>query len=328
VAGSTGATRRRTQRGRDARRRSRLLRSRLLRLGDRDAEPRRARRSRAAVHELPRDAHVLADPCRAAHRREPASRGRRHRRALRRRLPRLRDGARRRRGHRGRGLPCAGLRDPDGGQVAPREGLRLLGRGAEALLAVPARLRPLLRVPRRVHEPAPPPPARRGQPPGRDRPLSRRLLLHRRHHRPCDLDVPRAQGVEPAPAGVPVLRARFGPRARRRQASRYREVLGHLSRGMGRAAGAALAPPARARGHPPRAPAATAQRGAPARGAGVGRPLRPRAGAVRQAHGRVRGDGRQPRPERRPAPRRARRARRARQHHLRVHLRQRRVTRG
>ena len=37
--------------------------------------------------------------------------------------------------------------------------------GAEALVAVPAGLRPLLRLPRRLHQPAPPAPARRGQPP-------------------------------------------------------------------------------------------------------------------------------------------------------------------
>ena len=70
------------ERRRRARRRPRLLRPRLLRLGDRHAEPRRARRRRPALHQLPRHADVLADAGRAADRPEPAPGRARHRRPL------------------------------------------------------------------------------------------------------------------------------------------------------------------------------------------------------------------------------------------------------
>ena len=66
-----------------------------------------------------------------------------------------------RRGDVGRAAARRRLRDADGRQVAPGQGLRLLRRRAAALVAVPARLRPLLRLPRRLHQPAPPAPAGR-----------------------------------------------------------------------------------------------------------------------------------------------------------------------
>ena len=44
---------------------------------------------------------------------------------------------------------------PHGRQVAPRQGLRPVRRRAPPLVAVPAGLRPLLRLPRRLHQPAP-----------------------------------------------------------------------------------------------------------------------------------------------------------------------------
>ena len=131
-----------------------------------------------------------------------------------------------------------GLRHDDGGEVAPREGLGLLGRRAAALVAVPARLRPLLRDPRRVHEPAPAAPHRRGQPPRRGRPLPRRLLLHRRPHRSRDLDDQRAQGEQPGAAVLPLLRARRGARA----AARARPTTSRSTAVATTAAGTSCAP--------------------------------------------------------------------------------------
>ena len=202
--------------------------------------------------------------------------------------------------------------------------------GTASLVAVPAGLRPLLRVPRRLHQPPPPAPARRGQPRRRRRPVPRRLLLHRRPHRPRHLDDPRAQGVQPDQAVLPVLRARRGARAAARQGR------GH------RASTAAATTPA---GTPCASSATRRQQelGVIAAGTPSWRPATPSptttsrpwdeldataSGAVRPAHGGVRGHGRQHRPEPRPAARRARRAGRARQHDLHLHLRQRRVPRG
>ena len=158
--------------------------------------------------------------------REPPPGRLRHGGPHRRRVPRLRHGAAGRHRDAARDPPRPGLRDVDGGQVAPGQGLRHLRRRAAALVAVPARLRPLLRLPRRVHEPAPAAPADRGQPPGRGRPVPRRLLPHRRSHRPRHLDAAGAQGVEPRAAVLPLLRARRGARAvarpRPRTWQRYR----------------------------------------------------------------------------------------------------------
>ena len=120
-------------------------------------------------------------------------------------------------------------------------------RGSARLVAVPARVRPVLRRHRRVHEPAPPAPARAGQPSRRDRPLPRRLLLHRRHHRPRDLDDPRPEDGEPGPAVLLLRRPRRGARAAARPARGRRQVPRPLRRGLGRAARRALRPPAGAR---------------------------------------------------------------------------------
>ncbi len=194
-------------------RRPRLRRPRLLRLGDRHAQPRRAGRRGPALHELPRHPDVLAEPRLAADRREPPPGRVRHGGPRRRRLPRLRHGAAGRHRDAARDPARPRLRHADGRQVAPGQGLRHLRRRAAALVALPAGLRPLLRLPRRVHEPPPAAPADRGQPPGRGRPVPRRLLPHRRSHRPRHLDDPGAQGVEPRPALLPLLRPRGSARA-------------------------------------------------------------------------------------------------------------------
>ena len=182
----------RAQRRRHAGRRPRLRRPRLLRLGDRHAQPRPPGRRRPALHRTstsPRCARRPGPRCSpGSTRTAPAS----ARRPLRSRLPRLRHGAGRRRGHDRRDPPRPRLHHVHGRQVAPHQGLRPVRRRAPPLVAVPARLRPLLRLPRRLHQPAPPPPPGRGQPHGRGRPVPRRLLPHRRPHRPGHLDDPRA----------------------------------------------------------------------------------------------------------------------------------------
>ncbi len=64
-------------------------------------------------------------------------------------------------------------------------------------MAAAARLRPLLRRARRLHEPPPPAPPGRGQPRGRRRRVPRGLLPHRRPDRPGHRDDARGQGVRP-----------------------------------------------------------------------------------------------------------------------------------
>ena len=120
-----------------------------------DPGDRPARRGRTPLHQLPRDPAVLADPGRAAHRAEPP-----HRRdavdlQLRHRLPphaRLDHPPRR---DRGRGPPRPGLRHLRARQVAPLLDGERLGRRALRPVALPARLRPLLRVPRGRDRPVP-----------------------------------------------------------------------------------------------------------------------------------------------------------------------------
>ena len=123
VAASTHPSAGRTQRRRDPRRRPRLRGPRVLRVRDPDTQPRRARRRRCPLHELPRDADVLADACGAPHGGQQPPRRRRPRRALRPRFPRLRDGPRGQRRDRRRDVPRQRLRHSHGRQVAPDEGL-------------------------------------------------------------------------------------------------------------------------------------------------------------------------------------------------------------
>ena len=197
---------------------------------DRHAEPRRAR-ARAASRRTNFHVTPMCSPTRAALLTglEPHRAGLRHRRPLRPRLPRLRDGARarrRRRSPRSSATRPATPRWRWGSGTSPRT--PTARRRARSTRGRCQRgLRPLLRRPRRVHEPAPSAPPRRGQPPGRGRPLPRRLLLHRRHHRPRDLDDPRARRPRnPAQPFFLLLRARRGARAAARPARGHRRSTG------------------------------------------------------------------------------------------------------
>ena len=236
---------RRPEHRRGARRRPRLRRPRLLRQRDRHPQRRRPRRPRPAVHRLPLHPDVLADPGLVAHRARPPRRRRGHRRPRRPRLPRLRHGAGRRRRHPARDAAGQRLGHLHGRQVAPGQGLRPVRRRAPPLVALPAGLRPLLRLPRRLHQPAPAPPAGRGQLPRRGRHLPRRLLPHRRPRRPGPRHDQGGQGVGPGPAVLPLRRPRRGARTPARQGRRHRRPEGPLRRRLGRAPRAPLPPPAR-----------------------------------------------------------------------------------
>ena len=301
MAAAPHGARGRAERRHRARRRPRLLRPRVLRLRGPDAAPRPARRRGPALHELPRHADVLADAGGAADRAQLPRRRRGLGGARRPRLPGLRDGTRRERPDDGRTAPRCRLRHDDGRQVAPLEGHRAVALPADALVARATRLRPLLRLPRAVHEPAHAQRADGGQPPHRDRPLSRRLLLHRRRDRAGDPDDPRAEGREPAPAVLPLLRARRAPRAAARQAGRHREVPRGLRRRLGPRARGPLPAAARTRRDPGGDRAGAPEPGAWPRRASVGRTLGARADPVRPLRGALRGDGRHQRPELRPA---------------------------
>ena len=246
VAGAADAAAGRAERRRDAGRRPRLRRPRLLRLGDRHAEPRRARGARRPLART-------STPRRCARRPAPSLlTGLESHRAGFGTVAHLDPGfpgyamelpARRGDDRRDPARP-GGLRHDDGRQVAPGQGLGLLGRRSAALVAVPARASTASTGSSTRSRTCTSRTARRGQPPGRGRPLPRRLLLHRRPHRPRDLDDPRAQGEQPRAAVLPLLRPRRGARAAARPAGGHREVPGPLRRRLGPAARRAVRPPA------------------------------------------------------------------------------------
>ena len=164
VADPAASRGRRPQRGGHPPRRHRLLPLRLLRVGPRHPEHRPPGRRRAALHQLPRDPAVLADPGRAAHRPEPPHGGDAVHLQLRQRLPAHARPHHRPRRHRGRGAARRGLRHLRRGQMAPVQHGERVGRRPLRPVAVPARVRPLLRVPR-----------------GRDRPVLTRAGLRQPH---------------------------------------------------------------------------------------------------------------------------------------------------
>ncbi len=205
-----------------------------------------------------------------------------------------------------------------GRQVAPGQGLRPVRRRAPALVAVPAGLRPLLRLPRRLHQPPPAPPAGRGQLPRRRRHLSRRLLPDRRPGRPGHRHDQGRQGVGARPAVLPLCRPRRGARTPPRPGRRHRRAAGPLRRRVGRGP-RARATAARSRLGVVEDGTELAPRNAEPDNdvAAVGRAAGAGAGALRPLHGGLRRHGRQRRPGHRSPARRAGRHGRAGEHHRR-----------
>ena len=148
VAGAARTARGRTQRGVHRPRRRRLRAGGLLRLGDRHAQHRRARRAGRASRQLPHRRALLADAQLPAHRAQPPHQRHGPRRRPRHGLPRvLGHGAARER------VPLrdpahAGLLHVRGGEVAPHARRRDAHGGRPQQLADRPRLRPVVRLPR------------------------------------------------------------------------------------------------------------------------------------------------------------------------------------
>ena len=232
-------------------RRHRLRAARLLRQPDRDAELRRARRERAALQQHAHDGAVLAEPVLHRHRPQPPQQrhGRHHRAGL--RLPRLQ----RRHPVRER-LPLgdaarARLQHVHGRQVAPDAEQPRDRRRAVRPLAAGARLRALLRLPRRRHQPVVSGPGLR-QPPGRAAgDAGGGLPPHRGPGRQVDAVHRRRQADRPRQAllPAPLLRGRARPAPRRQGVGG--QVRGPVRRRLGRLPGEGLRR-AEGAGHRPR----------------------------------------------------------------------------
>ncbi len=310
-----------------ARRRPRVRRPPVLRQRDPDAAGGRPRRDRPPVHQLPLGPDVLSHAGCVAHGNGASFSRRRHGRPLRSRVPRLCDGDRAGRGDAPRDPSGERLGDLHGRQVAPHQGLGPVRLGPARLLALPTRLRPLLRLPRRFHEPAPAAPTDPGQLPRGARRVPRGLLPHRRPHRRGDLDDPRRTGLGSRQALLPLLLPRSGPRPPARAIRRDGGAPRRVRLRLGRDPGAPLPTSGRARRGRCRNRALAAELRAEQRRRSVERAVPAATRAQRPLHGGLRGHGGIGRRIDRSAARRPRGDGRARQHDLRVHLRQRGVTR-
>ncbi len=203
---------RRAQRGDGVARRRRLRPVRLLRLGHRHSHVRPPRRRRRALQQLPHDRAVLADARLPADRAQPPRQRDGPHRRVRLGLPRLR-----RLDAQGQRVPVRGarpqrVRHVRRRQVAPRTRARDGARGDARAVAARARLRALLRVPRRRDRPVPPGPRAR-QPPGRPAALAGRGLPPQRGpRRPGHRLREGPARLLAGPAVLPLLRARRLPR--------------------------------------------------------------------------------------------------------------------
>ena len=211
--------------------------------------------------------------------------------------------------------------------MAPVQGRPPLRRRAPSQLAATEGLRAVLRDPRRLHELPSAAPALRGQPPHSGRPVRRRLLLHRRPHRSSDPHDRRGPGITSHQTLLHVLRPRRRPRATTGEGRRHREVPRRVRRWLGRDPSAALRASTRDGCHSTSHRASAPQYRGGACRRGVGQPQRRREANLRPLHGDLRRDGRQHRPEPRPAPDPPRGHGGVGQHDHRVHLRQRRFAR-
>ncbi len=203
----------RTQHRRGAGRRHGLQRYRPVRRRDRHAGPGPARRTRCTADQLPHHAAVFTGPSSSADRAQPAPRRLRDGGERRPRIPRLRDGDRRRHPHPGGTAARHRIRHLCGRQVAPGARLGVQRGRRPAQLAAAEGLRPVLRRPGRAHQPVPSASAGTGQQPAGHRRPARRLLLHRRHHRPGDLDGDVAAGARRRQAVLPLRRAQCRARS-------------------------------------------------------------------------------------------------------------------
>ncbi len=279
-AATTGA--RRAQRGGGRTRRPRLRPARLLRLRDRHARDRPPGRGRAALQPLPRDGAVLADPRLPSHRTQPSRRrhGLPHRHSD--RLPGLRRPHPAVRGHAAAPPARRRLRHDRDRQVASGAALGAERGRAVRALAARARLRALLRLPERRHQPVDAGAGVR-QPLHRAAAIARgRLPPDRGPGRPGH---PRRAG--PAPGGarqavLPLLRDRRHARAAPGAERLDRALPRPLRRRLGSAARSGLRTPARARRRAARHDAARA----PAMGGRVGLDSRRRIGGSSPARWR------------------------------------------
>ena len=211
-------------------RRHRLRQPRLLRQPDRDAELRRARRRRPALQQHAHHGALLAEPRLRRHRAQPPQQrhGLHHR--VRHRLPRLQRHHAVRERHALRDAARARLQHLHGRQVAPDA--EQPGDGGRALrpLAAGARLRALLRLPRRRHQPVVSRPRLR-QPPGRAAgDPGGGLPPHARPHRQVDRVHRRRPADRPRQALLPAPLLRGDARAAPRAQGVGRQVRGQVRR--------------------------------------------------------------------------------------------------
>ena len=201
----------------------------LLRQPDRDAEPRRAGGGRPALQQHAHDGAVLAVPLVHHHRAQPPleRHGLDHRAGH--RLPRLRRADPVRERHAVGDAAPARLQHLHGRQVAPDAVRAGVGRRAVRPLAAGPRLRPLLRLPRRRHQPVVSRPGLR-QPPGRAAGESRGgLPPERRPGRQGDRLHRRRQAGRPGQAVLPALLHRRDARPAPRPEGVGGPVPGHSS---------------------------------------------------------------------------------------------------
>ncbi len=244
AAAATGPRGRPQRRHRVARRRG-LRAARLLRLRHRHADVRRPRRRRPALQQLPHHRAVLADSSLPAHRSQPPPQRDGPHRRVRLRVPGLR-----RHDAEVQRVPLGGarpprLRDLRRREVAPGAGDRDGDGCAARAVAARARVRPVLRLPRRRDRPVPPRPRAR-QPSGRPAAHAGGGLPpvggsgrpgHRLPRRPARLLT--------GPAVLPLLRARAPATRRTTFPPPYRDrYRGRFDQGWDRVARGGLRPPA------------------------------------------------------------------------------------
>ena len=185
-----------------------------------------------ALHQLPHHRAVLADAGLPPHRAQPPLRRHGRARRLGPRLPRHPRPRGEERRHAGRDAARAGLQHLRARQVAPHADGRDLGGGPVRPVADAARLRPLLRLPRRRDQPDPPRAGVR-QPSDRDA-ESPRLSPHRGPGRPRHRLSARPDRARARSSVLPLPRVRRLPRAAPGAARVHRALGAGVREGLGR----------------------------------------------------------------------------------------------